>query len=316
MATIQGIAKEYEVENTEIKKMLGLPVNTKNERILGVMEEKKVRQSLSAEDDSRDDSEAEEKKMSEKRVNWTLIVVSVVFLLAVLSLILPFVYWSMNSQASGSEDQLAEIMKAQTEQQAQLESLEEWVSTSEAAGIDGVSQAYIKKTMSGFEDELENLSASVAALNENSDQDLEDQNGEPQESESQESDASSISEERVARLMELDDVYRSQGWRQWLEAAGVICDAEVEARQPEEETIIYQGETRIVVSGIQVDGHCEVPYPAIVTTGDPSVITTSEDTQQYQPDLRNPSVIYTNVELDGDGTIWVDATNWSQLDPQ
>lgn len=122
-------------------------------------------------------------------------------------------------------------------------------------------------------------------------------------------------DDRVAHLIELDVVYRSEGWEAWLKFAGVTCDADVEARQPEEETVVHEGETRIVVSGLQVDGHCEVSYPAIVTTGDPSVITVSKTTRQHQPDLRNPSVLYTNVVLDGDGTIWVDATNWSQLDP-
>lgn len=120
---------------------------------------------------------------------------------------------------------------------------------------------------------------------------------------------------RIARLIELDAIYRSQGWQAWLKAAGVTCDVNVEARQPEEETVVYNGETRIVISGLQVDGHCEVPYPAIVTTGDPSVITIGDHTRQYQPDLTNPSVIYTNVTLDGDGTIWIDGSNWGQLDP-
>lgn len=123
-------------------------------------------------------------------------------------------------------------------------------------------------------------------------------------------------QDRVARLVELDAIYWSQGWRAWLKAAGVVCDATtVEARQPEEETVIYNGETRIVVSGLQVDGHCEVPYPAVVTTGDPSVITIGDHTRQHQPDLTNPSVLYTNVILDGDGTIWIDGSNWGQLDP-
>lgn len=121
--------------------------------------------------------------------------------------------------------------------------------------------------------------------------------------------------DRISRLVELDAIYRSSGWQAWLKAAGVSCDANVEARQPEEETVVYNGETRVVVSGLQVKGNCTVPYPALVTTDRPGDVTTSADSRTYQPDLKNPSVLYTNVQLHGQGTIWVDGSNWGQLDP-
>lgn len=120
--------------------------------------------------------------------------------------------------------------------------------------------------------------------------------------------------DRIARLVQLDAVYRSSGWQAWLKAADVTCDANVEARQPEEETVVYNGETRVVVSGLQVKGNCMVPYPALVTTDRPGEVTTSADSRTYQPDLKNPSVLYTNVQLHGQGTIWVDGS-WGQLDP-
>ena len=121
--------------------------------------------------------------------------------------------------------------------------------------------------------------------------------------------------DRLARLVELDVIYRSSGWQAWLKAAGVQCDANVEARQPEEETIVYNGETRVVVSGIQLRGNCKVAWPALVTTDRPAEVTTSTNSRTYQPDLKNPSVLYTNVDLHGQGTVWVDGSNWGQLDP-
>jgi len=122
--------------------------------------------------------------------------------------------------------------------------------------------------------------------------------------------------DRVARLIELDKVYRAQGWQAWLKAAGVTCDVAVEARQPEEETVTdAQGVVHVIVSGLQVKGNCQVPYPAVVTTDRPGEVTTTAQSRTYQPDLQNPSVMYTDVDLHGQGTIWVDASNWSQMDP-
>ncbi|MFH2085199.1 MAG: hypothetical protein ABII21_00175 [bacterium] len=121
--------------------------------------------------------------------------------------------------------------------------------------------------------------------------------------------------DRISRLVELDAIYRAQGWQTWLKAAGFSCDANVEARQPEEETVVFNGKTRVVVSGIQVRGNCGVPYPAAVTTDRPGEVTTTTKSRTYQPDLKNPSVLYTDVTLHGQGTLWVDVTNWSQMDP-
>lgn len=121
--------------------------------------------------------------------------------------------------------------------------------------------------------------------------------------------------DRVARLIELDKVYRAQGWMAWLKAAGVTCDAAVEARQPEEETLTDANGAHVVVSGIQVKGNCTIPWPAVVTTDRPNEVETSADSRTYQPDLKNPSVMYTNAKLKGQGTIWVDSSNWGQLDP-
>ncbi|PJE63511.1 hypothetical protein COU89_02935 [Candidatus Roizmanbacteria bacterium CG10_big_fil_rev_8_21_14_0_10_45_7] len=121
--------------------------------------------------------------------------------------------------------------------------------------------------------------------------------------------------DRIARLIELDKVYRAQGWMAWLKSAGVTCDAAVEARQPEEETVTDANGAHVVVSGIQVKGNCTIPWPAVVTTDRPNEVETSADSRTYQPDLKNPSVMYTNAKLKGQGTIWVDSSNWGQLDP-
>lgn len=122
--------------------------------------------------------------------------------------------------------------------------------------------------------------------------------------------------DRVARLISLDQVYRSQGWEAWLAVAGAECQAGVEARQPEEETVIDPaGVTHVVVSGLQLRGSCDVPYPAIVTTDRPNEVVLGANSRTFQPDLRNPSVLYTNVRLNGQGTLWIDGTNWGQLSP-
>jgi hypothetical protein len=125
-----------------------------------------------------------------------------------------------------------------------------------------------------------------------------------------------LDQDRVARLIKLDAVYRSSGWQEWLKVAGITCDASVEARQPEEETVVdANGTVHVVVSGIQVKGNCTIPWPAVVTTDRPNEVETSADSRTYQPDLKNPSVMYTNAKLKGQGTIWVDSSNWGQLDP-
>jgi len=118
------------------------------------------------------------------------------------------------------------------------------------------------------------------------------------------------------RLAQLDPTFRSQGWQAWLRAAGVTWTSiGADARQIEEET---SPDSRIYASGIQIkDGvDINIPYPVCVTTDDPSEVTVRADTRQHQPDLRNPSVIYTNVSARGTVTIWVDCSNWGQLTPE
>jgi len=125
-----------------------------------------------------------------------------------------------------------------------------------------------------------------------------------------------VMEDRISRLIRLDGVYRSQGVHAWLAAAGITCAVSIEARQPEEETVTDAQGTHVVVSGVQVRGNCDsIPYPAVLTTDRPNEVIKTDKTRQYQPDLRNASVLYTNVGLRGQGTIWVDGSNWSQLTP-
>jgi hypothetical protein len=117
-----------------------------------------------------------------------------------------------------------------------------------------------------------------------------------------------------ARLEALDPTFRSGGLEAWLLEAGVSWSSlEVDARQIEEET---SPQSHILASGIQVDGKdIVISYPVIVTTDDPSRITVTDNTRQHKPDERNPSVLYTNVVLNGIGTIWIDGSNWGQLTP-
>lgn len=122
-------------------------------------------------------------------------------------------------------------------------------------------------------------------------------------------------DERVARLLSLDAVYRSSGWQNWLNTAGVTWGSNVvEARQPEEETLLVNGETRVLVSGVQIRGNgVIVNYPNCLTTDRPNEVVLGTNSRTYQPDLRNPSVLYTNVTLNGQGTVWTDCSNWSQM---
>lgn len=122
--------------------------------------------------------------------------------------------------------------------------------------------------------------------------------------------------EHWARLVQLDPTFRSQGWQAWLNAAGVSWDSiGPDARQIEEETT---PDSQIVAAGVQIkDGvGVEIRYPVCVTTDDPSEVTVGSDTRSHQPDLRNPSVIYTNVVAKGTVTIWVDCSNWGQIRPE
>lgn len=121
--------------------------------------------------------------------------------------------------------------------------------------------------------------------------------------------------DRVARIAELDAIYRSSGWEQWLRAAGITWSGNApEARQPEEATFQYNGETRVFVIGLQVRGNgINFPYPTCLTTDRPGEVQKTAQTVQHQPDMRNPSVIYTNATLNGQGTLYVNCTDWGQL---
>ena len=128
-------------------------------------------------------------------------------------------------------------------------------------------------------------------------------------------------ENRVERIMRLDKVFRSSGAAAWLEAAGLVYDwapGYFDARQPEEETLAMpDGSAKIVVSGFQVDAvrGLYVGYPACVTTDTPSRIVQQNSTRKHLVDPSNGSTIYTNVSISGDGqvTVWVDCSNWSQI---
>ncbi len=114
-------------------------------------------------------------------------------------------------------------------------------------------------------------------------------------------------------LLALDPTYRSQGWEAWLRAAGIQFDSsKVESRQPVEEVI--QGHVTVTSLVIRATG-MKVNWPACITTDRPNEVSTSSETRQYQPDLRNPSVLYTNATLNGQGTVYADCSDWGQLDP-
>lgn len=116
------------------------------------------------------------------------------------------------------------------------------------------------------------------------------------------------------RLERLDPVFRNQRWQAWLSEAGITWDSiSADARQIEEET---SPAGQILASGLQVNAvNLWVPWPNIVTTDVPSRITETSTTRKHQPDLRNASVLYTNVYARGPVTVWVDGSNWGQLVP-
>lgn len=118
---------------------------------------------------------------------------------------------------------------------------------------------------------------------------------------------------RIQHLLDLDKVYRSQGWEGWLRTAGIQFDsAKVESRQPVEEVIM----SHITVTSLVIRAtDMVVNWPACITTDRPNEVKTSSETRQYQPDLTNPSVLYTNATLNGQGTVYADCSDWGQLDP-
>lgn len=120
-------------------------------------------------------------------------------------------------------------------------------------------------------------------------------------------------EDRIAKLIKLDETYRSQGWEAWLRAAGISFDSsKVESRQPVEE--VLSGHVTVTGLVIRATG-LEVSWPSCITTDRPNEVTTSASTRQHQPDLRNPSVLYTNAVLNGQATVYADCSDWGQLDP-
>jgi len=125
---------------------------------------------------------------------------------------------------------------------------------------------------------------------------------------------STTEETHWQRLERLDPVFRNQGWQAWLRAAGITWAAiDTEARQIEEET---SPAGRILASGLQVKAeNMWVPWPNVVTTDVTSRITETNTTRKHQPDLRNASVLYTNVYANGPVTVWVGGSNWGQLWP-
>jgi|GEM_PF-2769996 len=122
---------------------------------------------------------------------------------------------------------------------------------------------------------------------------------------------------RKVHLVNLREVYDSQGWTGWLVAAGVVFDeSKVESRQPVETGVTVNGQYHTVVEALVIRATgMQVNWPACVTTDRPNEITVSSQTKQHQPDLQNPSVLYTNVVLNGQGTVYADCSDWGQLDP-
>jgi hypothetical protein len=121
-------------------------------------------------------------------------------------------------------------------------------------------------------------------------------------------------ETREEELLRLDQVYRSQGAEAWMSAAGATWNANTfEARQPEED--IIQG--HITVVGLQLKAqNLKVNWPACLTTDRKNEVTTTAGTKQVQPDLRNESIVYTNIILNGQGTFYARCDDWGQLAPE
>lgn len=131
-------------------------------------------------------------------------------------------------------------------------------------------------------------------------------------------------ESREARLVRLDAAYRESGPQAWLSQfiSGPASLAGLDARQPEEEVVKdpSTGKDKIVVSGLQLENAqgLYVSWPAVVTTDQPDRVVENAETRKYCPDPENGSTLYTNVTISGDGlvTVWVDASNWSELWPE
>lgn len=124
-----------------------------------------------------------------------------------------------------------------------------------------------------------------------------------------------------ARLRQLDPVFRTSGWQAWLSAAGVTWDSidllspsiQKDARQVEEET---DPTIQPLASGIQIRGSgINIPWPNVLTTDRPNEVTTTPNTVIVQT-TNNLSALYGDpdgVILNGQGTIWIDGSNWGQF---
>ena len=126
-----------------------------------------------------------------------------------------------------------------------------------------------------------------------------------------------LTEDRVTRLIRLNEVYKVQGWQAWLAATGATWNnGQVESRQPVEATVLASDGLHVVVEGLVIRAtNLTVIWPNCVTTDRPNEVATTSVTRRHQPDLRNPSVIYTEVVLNGQGTYYGDCTNWGQMNP-
>lgn len=123
--------------------------------------------------------------------------------------------------------------------------------------------------------------------------------------------------DRIKRLVELDKIYRrNQGIEPWLKAAGFTWTGALqEARQVEEETIMYDGSPKIVASGVQLRAtNFHACWPGAFTTDKPFSLDTTNG-RSHKPDPTNPSVLVTNGIVSGTLTAWVDCSNWAQLAP-
>ena len=116
-------------------------------------------------------------------------------------------------------------------------------------------------------------------------------------------------ESREERLERLTQVFKTDGLEPMLKEAGFAWSSlRVEARQIEEEVNVDE----ILASGVQVEvTGLTAPWPSGFTT-DREVVTG----RGYQPDLRNPSKIWTDVVgYTGPATLWLDLSDWGQLAP-
>lgn len=166
----------------------------------------------------------------------------------------------------------------------------------------------------------------------------------PDPSEVLPTDLNAQHDERVCQLAPDWDQWRLV-WPEWLRSGGFeFGDGTVEARQPEEETLLCG----VKLSGLQidVDGRLEAKYPAMFTTDEVDNIESGARCLQPDPDnplsyiisltrsflarlkilnLResyNPSRVCTDGvfvgserENDGDMTAWIDGQNWSEFLP-